>query len=247
MSRQGRSSVLSTATEPEITRTRSAAMPSKSRVVGASMVQRVISGIPFSWASENLRGPGTRDGTAGRPGRRGLGETLDIRYVAFPRSQDVSRIANRGRSPRPSACARRSMRHRAGPDPHDATSPVLRAGRRAPGGRLWGRGGYGPGGPWPWVGIRGLGQRWVGWLWIGVVALLLVLVVGLVVVKAREPGRQLVHRRLRLWVQVDEFEEPLRQPTQGDLVFRAPVLEFLDAAVGEVQLTHPSLGPVPVR
>jgi len=102
---------------------------------------------------------------------------------------------------------------------------------------------------WLWAGwalavgwVRGLGQRWVGWLWVGVVALLLVLVVGLVVVKAREPGRQSVHRRLGLWVQVDEFAEPLRQPAQGDLVFRAPVLEFLDAAVGEVQTdTHLAL------
>jgi len=92
------------------------------------------------------------------------------------------------------------------PDPHDATSTVLRAGPTGTGrsavgaGMVMGR--VGP--------DRGLGTRvgtavGFGWLWVGVVALLLVLVVGLVVVKAREPGRQSVHRRLGLWVQVDEI------------------------------------------
>src|ERR1022692_3597380 len=64
-------------------------------------------------------------------------------------------------------------------------------------------------------------------------------VVVRIVVEAREPGRQPVHRRLGFGAQVHELAQPFREPAQGDAVVGAPVLQFFDTAVGEVHL--PSL------
>src|SRR5450759_2754406 len=88
-SRHGRSSVLSTATEPEMIRTLNAATPSKSRVVGASIVQRGI-------ARSFLPGSGSRSahhipaGDAGRLAGRPAVKLVLTRYVALFESQDVS-------------------------------------------------------------------------------------------------------------------------------------------------------------
>src|SRR6516165_9276737 len=53
-------------------------------------------------------------------------------------------------------------------------------------------------------------------------------------VEPRQPGREAVHGRLELRVQVHEVPQPLSEPGHGDLLIAAPVAEFLDARVGEV-------------
>src|ERR1039458_2973340 len=92
-------------------------------------------------------------------------------------------------------------------------------------------GGPWPGGPWP---DRGAATRPAWTPLIRVVVL----------VEAGQPGSQLLHGRLGLGEQVDELAQPFREPAQADLVIRAPVEEFLDAAVREVHRLRPRQGLV---
>ncbi|GAA3045383.1 hypothetical protein GCM10020000_26350 [Streptomyces olivoverticillatus] len=55
------------------------------------------------------------------------------------------------------------------------------------------------------------------------------------VVQAGQPGRQALHRHLEVRVEVDELAQALGHPAEGDLLLAPPVLQLLDAAVGEVQ------------
>src|SRR5580693_6734146 len=54
------------------------------------------------------------------------------------------------------------------------------------------------------------------------------------VVEPGEPGREPVYRGLEVGVEVDEIAQALGQPGHGDPFLAAPLLEFLDAPVGEV-------------
>src|SRR5215472_19310632 len=57
---------------------------------------------------------------------------------------------------------------------------------------------------------------------------------SVLVVEAGQPAGQPVHGDVEAGVEVDEVSEPFGEPGHRDLLLAAPVLEFLDAAVGEV-------------
>src|SRR5205823_6209010 len=56
-----------------------------------------------------------------------------------------------------------------------------------------------------------------------------------VVVESGEPRRQSLDRGLELRVQVDEGPQLRRHPRERDALLATPLLELLDAAIGEVQ------------
>src|SRR5258708_25776704 len=95
-SSDGSSSVARIATDPEITRTLSAATSPSSRVLGESMVQRGIAVLPRAL---------THPGWAMRPC---CGRVTLIRYIVLATSQDVSRV------PRPREVRQRRRAGRAG-------------------------------------------------------------------------------------------------------------------------------------
>src|SRR5580698_8660138 len=69
----------------------------------------------------------------------------------------------------------------------------------------------------------------------------------LVVIESREPAGETVDRRLGIRVLVHEIPQPLGEPADRDLLLAAPVVEFLDAAVGEVHGGQPVCGSATSR
>jgi hypothetical protein len=56
----------------------------------------------------------------------------------------------------------------------------------------------------------------------------------IIVIQPCQPCREAFYGDLELGVEVDELDESLREPGEGDLLVTSPALELLDPAIREV-------------
>src|ERR1700733_6761401 len=68
-----------------------------------------------------------------------------------------------------------------------------------------------------------------------------------VVIQSREPAGETVDRRLSLGVLIHEIAQSPGEPADRDLLLAAPVVELLDATVGEVHRGQPACGSAASR
>src|SRR5216683_889676 len=205
-----------------MTLTRSAATPSKSRVMGPSMVQRGIARF-LSCGAPAAHSCGPRPDAA-----QSACDAYDI--SCWPKVKMYREKPSSGRGLRRCPCPYAPARA------HSAAYK-LRTGFRT--GAWWrsATGAEGLGGLSPQASTVAAGHQCGESPPPGVLGVL-------VLVQPGEPAGEPVDRSLESGVEVYEVPQPLGQPVQGDLFAAAPVREFLYAAIGEVhQLPMPSAAP----